>query len=470
MTDPLIIAAPLLVGAVVMAVRFVGCSFSGHALTHVDYSGTVLGTANLVSFWELSEQSGSLAADSEDGNNGTYQGGVALHVPGLVSPSSLDSDNFGARFDGQTGYVSVPFTADLNPPKFTVEVLVQPSVIDPNRHVIVASDTGYQLVLHGNTFEAAIAAGGGFQSPVVVNAGAQPNQAYYVAMTYDGTNLQLYVNPAASDGEQNFKSHENPNNERYNSAQFSYQQATNNELRIGASSDGGSPGEFFAGVIQDVAVYSRALSFDEIVNHFWIFETGYSTPLGPLGDFSGSGTLAVTAAFPPNPPSSTEYPLAGTYTFAIPYWCIYIDLILLGGGGSGSNSLGIIPGTGGQGGLWATITVQRGVEIPWTTTSIEITVGPGGAAGSNGGNTTASATGMATQTGLGGVEGAGTNGITGASPGNVSYNGQTYTGGAGQNNAGAAGNAPGGGGAGGGSFGAGGPGAHGVAFVVARQT
>ena len=82
----------------------------------------------------------------------------------------------------------------------TVEALVQPAGIDTNKHVIVSSDTGYQLVLNGNDFEASVAAGGAFQPPVVVNAGAEANQPYYLAMTYDGANLQLYVNPAASDG------------------------------------------------------------------------------------------------------------------------------------------------------------------------------------------------------------------------------------------------------------------------------
>jgi hypothetical protein len=80
---------------------------------------------------------------------------------------------------------------------------------------------------------------------------------------------------------------------------------------------------------------------------------------------------------------------------------------------------------------------------------------------------------MSTQTAIGGTQGASTNGTTGASPGNVTYNGTTYTGGAAQTTPGAAGNAPGGGGGGAnpivGAI-AGGAGAHGAAWVVARQT
>ena len=57
-----IIAAPLLIAAVVMAVRFVAADSSGSGTT---YSVLVLDTANLVSFWRLNEQSGSTAADSK---------------------------------------------------------------------------------------------------------------------------------------------------------------------------------------------------------------------------------------------------------------------------------------------------------------------------------------------------------------------------------------------------------------------
>jgi hypothetical protein len=469
-------AAPLLIAATVMAVRFVGCGFhAGSISANAPYSTAVLNTPNLVTFWRLNEQSGTTAVDSEDGNNGGYEGAVTLGVPGLVSSDSHDSDNFAAQFDGQTGYVSVQFAANLNPATFTVEALVQPSAAGPNKRVIVSSDTGYQLVLNGSAIEASVATGGTFGPPVVVNAGAEGEPPYYIAMTYDGTNLELYVNPAASDGKTNFVDNENTGNGRYNIAQVGYQPATSNALRISASTDAGPPGEFFSGAIQNVAVYNAALSFETIVNHYWIFATGYSPYLPPPGSgFAAEGTLSVTAAFPLNPPATTEYPLAGNYTYDIPYWCTYIDLILLGGGGGGANALGgVVPGAGGQAGFWTTTTVQRGLEIPFTTTSIAVTVGPGGGGAANGGSTTATATGMAAQTAIGGTQGAGTNGTRGESPGQVTYQGQTFTGGAAQNTAGAAGNAPGGGGAGANPL-AGAPtsgaGAHGAAWIVARQT
>ena len=141
MTESVIIAAPLLIAAILMAVRFVGCSFDPSGYTaETPYSTTILSTPNLVSFWRLNDQSDPTAVDSKDGNNGSYHGGVTLLAQGLVSPDSQDTDNFGAQFDGQTGYVEVPFAANLNPPLFTVEVLVAPSGNNPNEQVIVVSE------------------------------------------------------------------------------------------------------------------------------------------------------------------------------------------------------------------------------------------------------------------------------------------------------------------------------------------
>ena len=150
----------------------------------------------------------------------------------------------------------------------------------------VSSDSAYRLALNGGAFEASVAAGAaGFRPPVVVFPGDQGAQRqegppYYAAMTYDGSTLSLYVNPAASDGEETFLSTENPGNSRFNSAPSDYQPATSDDLRIGTSADGNPPGEFFAGVIQNVAVYDSALDFKEVVSHYWVFATGYPQPEG----------------------------------------------------------------------------------------------------------------------------------------------------------------------------------------------
>jgi hypothetical protein len=288
MHDPIIIAGPLLIAAVVVAVRFVGCSLDeGGTGVPAPYSTVILPTAHLVSFWRLNDTSFTKAADSSDGNTGKYQntGGVTLGVPpGLAN---TDTDNTGAKFDGGTGspstgggYVSVPFASNLNPAKFTVEALVNPSAVDASDyHAVVSSrsidtttlDTaGYIVYLHGADFEAWIGNGTTAWPSAVVNAGVAANSGpYYLAMTYDGTTLKLYVNPANAEPDLTA--------EEFAQTAATHTPTTKNELRIGAGANEEAVPQYdFPGVIQDVAIYDDALDFTTIQSHFSIAMTGFS--------------------------------------------------------------------------------------------------------------------------------------------------------------------------------------------------
>ncbi|QCG76887.1 hypothetical protein SEA_XIANYUE_32 [Mycobacterium phage XianYue] len=143
---------------------------------------------------------------------------------------------------------------------------------------------------------------------------------------------------------------------------------------------------------------------------------------------------------------------AGAYTYQIPPWANFIDVILLGagGGGQGMGSLSTW-GKGGAAGSWVVVTLRRGVHIPLTTTTITGSIGAGGARGagtflpvvggngSAGGNTTATATGMTALTALGGAGGSGGAidpfTAAGKSPGDQTLNGRLYQGGAGSSGA-----------------------------------
>jgi hypothetical protein len=207
---------------------------------------------------------------------------------------------------------------------------------------------------------------------------------------------------------------------------------------------------------------------------------GSGVVVSVTGDVSGRGSLSATASFPENKPATQGYTAAGTYTYQIPYWCTAIDLILLGAGGGGTYG-GINNGVGGGAGSWKAATLERGSDIPWATTTISITVGQGGAPGAftgasamAGGDTTAtwdSTSGTTTETASGGGAGASSSGQIGEgpNPGPQSIGDATLTGGAAQQVAGAAGNAPGGGGAGSDVISQGGAGADGATVLVARQ-
>ncbi|APD19162.1 hypothetical protein SEA_MITTI_29 [Mycobacterium phage Mitti] len=197
-----------------------------------------------------------------------------------------------------------------------------------------------------------------------------------------------------------------------------------------------------------------------------------------------ASSASAGAAFPAQSPAPTQYDSPGTYNYSIPYWCRFIDVVLVGGGagGNGGSAAGAT-GHGGFAGVWASITLERGVHIPWTAAVIAIVVGVGGTAGAGGvvgalggtgGTSSASADGWAGISAAGGTARplVGLLHRPGDGPGNHVHNGITYVGGAESLN-GAAGNPPGGAGSGGvgGIFSGatGGAGAPGRAWLRAYQ-
>ncbi|WP_094359901.1 glycine-rich domain-containing protein [Mycobacterium marinum] len=179
--------------------------------------------------------------------------------------------------------------------------------------------------------------------------------------------------------------------------------------------------------------------------------------------------LATEATYPQG--VETVIAPAGAYSYQMPSWATHVDVILLAGGGGGGGGAAI--NLGGLGGHWQTATLERGVDIPWSTTTITGVIGSGGSAGSgggvggNGGVTTATATGMTPLSATGGVaSGSQTIVGQGSYPQTTNFNGRTYRGG-GQTGIGTAGVAPGGGGSGGYPFLPGQWGARGQAWFYA---
>uniref|UniRef100_A0AAU8GL56 Minor tail protein n=1 Tax=Mycobacterium phage Farewell TaxID=3158893 RepID=A0AAU8GL56_9CAUD len=205
-------------------------------------------------------------------------------------------------------------------------------------------------------------------------------------------------------------------------------------------------------------------------------------PIGTVTD-SGAGADTATAGFASHAPLAATFTTAGAYTFTIPVWCRYIDVILLGGGGGGRGMITIGAwGEGGWGGNWAVYTLERGVHIPWTARIITGVVGAGGAGSAAGFNPARGQTGGSTTAATNGWSGTATGGVGGqnaidpngraVSPLTQTVSGQTYTGGA-ERAAGASGNPgnpPGGGGAAAEFTGqAGGAGARGQAWFYCYQ-
>lgn len=149
----------------------------------------------------------------------------------------------------------------------------------------------------------------------------------------------------------------------------------------------------------------------------------------------------------------------------IPAYARFIDFVLIGGGASGQTGSGAVGtiGRGGEAGYWLGVTLQRGVDVPWSTVVAAITVGAGGpraedhdmAAPSPGGASGVSLAGTSAIIASGGDGTRAEAQQSGMDAGNYTYNGKVYVGGTGGNTTVREGQPPGAGGCGGagGAFG-----------------
>ena len=216
------------------------------------YQGLVLASAP-VSYWPLNEATGATTAvDIASGlNNITYGGTYTLGEAGLRSDG-----NSSVFFNGG-GSTGVAFNPSLNPNEFTVECWVKPT--DSTVQYLVAlqdrttgSRTGYAIWKNNGG-----GAGFGMQwtssgtnNPIInATSAAVAGSSYHVVGTYDGTTFKLYVNGVLE-----------------GSAVSTYVPASPTQPGFTIGSRNGSTTA--PSYIQDVALYSRALTAEEILIHY----------------------------------------------------------------------------------------------------------------------------------------------------------------------------------------------------------
>lgn len=216
-------------------------------------------------YWRLDESSGSTADDQIGSNDGTYTGTLTYGVAGALPNDS----NTAIEFDGASGYASVPYAAGLNPQgPFSVEAWVMPSQIpnsagtpcplssaqfnnDRSGWQIRERDTGWQFVLYNHIGSGV--ANNGIANTAVGGVPATNSWTHLVGV-YDGTTTTLYVNGVA-----------------YSSSAAGYVANYNDGVNapgpftIGARS---SLNNNFAGRVDEVAFYNRALTATEVTSHY----------------------------------------------------------------------------------------------------------------------------------------------------------------------------------------------------------
>ena len=206
--------------------------------------------SGLVGYWKFDEGSGTTAFDSS--GNGNI--GVLYDSPTWVNGKSGKA----LSFDGSDDYVRIERSSSLDATsEVTVEAWICPrayvSGLGDNSHIVSRTNTGgghvYVLSLYPDSHKASYSVNP-FPDQHASNADIQLNVWTHLTMTYDGSYVRLYIN-----GE--FDS--------------SYElsgaiETTPNWLAIGCNSYG-STYAHFNGTIDEVRIYNRALSQEEIRSH-----------------------------------------------------------------------------------------------------------------------------------------------------------------------------------------------------------
>jgi hypothetical protein len=194
--------------------------------------------SDMVSWWPFDDGTGSVAYDSISSNDGTVYGATwsAGNVEGALS------------FDGVDDYVSVPDSpsVDFSPTSpITIDLWAYRTASDSTMHLIAKRDycgsINFQIAFDQNTGLHFVGNSGG----VVTNADLPLNTWTHLAGTFDGANtFKFYINGLlAGTGSGTL----GPVNDFH--------------LTIGKA---GSCGYLFKGIIDEVEIFNRALSAEEI--------------------------------------------------------------------------------------------------------------------------------------------------------------------------------------------------------------
>jgi hypothetical protein len=211
-----------------------------------------------VAYWRLDESSGATARDfSGHGNDATYIGGVQLGTPGAIA----NDPDTAATFDGATGYLDAGDNfAFAGTQAFSVEAWVRSLSMQGYGGIFSREDTSGGPPSEG--YLGFVSPGDGvygFQRLDGNNLTSDSSMSLastthydHVVATYDGNVMTLYVNGVA---------------ESTQPSAFSIAGATHHFV-VGAEVGGAE--DFFAGVLDEVAVYEHALSANRVSAHYLV--------------------------------------------------------------------------------------------------------------------------------------------------------------------------------------------------------
>ncbi|MHC4085003.1 MAG: LamG-like jellyroll fold domain-containing protein [Planctomycetota bacterium] len=222
-----------------------------------------------ISYWKFDEDGGTIVYDSTGLNHGNVYG--AAWTAGQI--------NGALSFDGVDDYIDIEDNITLEPQNLTVSAWVyrestfRQHVIlqkgsthshdDRNGYLFKISDFYYN---YPNRASLCVTINNGCNAYPISNTEIQAGIWYNITATYDGSNARIYVN-GVEDG-----------TDTSDMGPVDYSGSYQN-FKIGAQERGhGSLMGYFDGTIDEVAIYDRALSADEIQQHYQNGLSGHPYP------------------------------------------------------------------------------------------------------------------------------------------------------------------------------------------------
>jgi hypothetical protein len=228
---------------------------------------------SLIARWRFDENGGTTAADSSgNGNNGTLGSSVTWTASGKY--------NSALNFVGDANaYVQVPNSNSLNPgSQISITAWVKATDWAGNRRIVQkgASDNQYRLLVEGGLLKFDLFGIGTASTATLPTTGV----FHQITGTYDGSTIRLYV-----DGVQ-----------VASTTASGPLAATTDPLFIATKAVGGTLGNHFNGVLDDVRIYNYALTTGDVST----LATG-TVPNAPSNEqLSASSSSIVNVSFNDN--------------------------------------------------------------------------------------------------------------------------------------------------------------------------
>ncbi len=224
------------------------------------------GTGGPVAYWPFDEGSGTTATDVAHGNDGTISG--ATYTGGGVDAAPISGNVDALHFASSGDLVRVSDDALLRPAKVTVSVWARNDGTPTTYDYILAKtlDGGkasYALYTGGSAGLFFYASDTTFHLSDNAGASIWDGSWHHIAGTYDGSDVRLFV-----DGSEIGTANAGPSAIAYGTTVFS------GDLSIGSYGNTFSPLADWRGDIDEVKIYDRALSGDEIISLYLTGDTG----------------------------------------------------------------------------------------------------------------------------------------------------------------------------------------------------